>query len=70
MQAETDRDLVRRVWAADEREKVLMKDVKGWKMGSVYHSDRFVLFRLNIFAIIHTIKNIKATNDDLFFGNV
>ncbi|KAL7276278.1 tRNA (guanine(9)-N(1))-methyltransferase [Rhizina undulata] len=42
LQAEADRDAVRRVWAAEERERELMKDVKGWKVGSVYHSDRFI----------------------------
>jgi len=42
MQAETDRDLVRRVWAQEKREELLMSDVKGWKMGSVYNSDRFI----------------------------
>ncbi|KAF3923468.1 hypothetical protein ABW21_db0208003 [Orbilia brochopaga] len=34
--------MVRRVWAGERREELLMKDVKGWKFGSVYHSDRFV----------------------------
>ena len=43
LQAEADRDDVRRHWAAEAREKELMKDVKGWKFGSVYHSDRYVL---------------------------
>jgi NADH dehydrogenase (ubiquinone) 1 alpha subcomplex subunit 13 len=43
LQAETDRDDVRRYWAAQEREKELMKDVKGWEFGSVYNSDRYVL---------------------------
>ena len=26
----------------DERERFLMKDVKGWQQGSVYNSDRFI----------------------------
>ena len=43
LQAEADRDDVRRHWAAEAREKELMKDVKGWKFGSVYHSDRYTL---------------------------
>jgi len=42
MQAETDRDVVRRVWAGERREELLMKDVKDWKVGSVYNSDRFI----------------------------
>ncbi|KAF8476049.1 GRIM-19 [Kalaharituber pfeilii] len=42
LQAEQDRDLVRRHLANEEREKFLMKDVKGWEFGSVYHSDRFI----------------------------
>jgi hypothetical protein len=29
--------------AADAREKELMKDVPGWKEGSVYNSDRYRL---------------------------
>jgi NADH dehydrogenase (ubiquinone) 1 alpha subcomplex subunit 13 len=42
LQAEADRDDVRRYFAAQAREKELMKDVKGWKEGSVYNSDRYV----------------------------
>lgn len=42
LEAESDRDHVRRMMAADARERELMKDVKGWKYGSVYNSDRFV----------------------------
>ncbi|KAJ6260381.1 hypothetical protein Dda_4607 [Drechslerella dactyloides] len=42
LQAEEDRDMVRRVWAGERREELLMKDVKGWKLGSVYHSDRCI----------------------------
>ncbi|KAF3920715.1 hypothetical protein AA313_de0201608 [Arthrobotrys entomopaga] len=42
LQAEEDRDMVRRVWAGERREEMLMKDVKDWKFGSVYHTDRFV----------------------------
>ncbi|KAI5789865.1 GRIM-19 [Pyronema domesticum] len=42
LQAEADRDDVRRYFAAQAREKELMKDVEGWKGGSVYNSDRFV----------------------------
>ncbi|KAI5855402.1 GRIM-19 [Tricharina praecox] len=42
LQAEADRDDVRRHFAAQQREKELMKDVKGWDLGGVYNSDRFV----------------------------
>lgn len=42
LQAEQDRDLVRRQLAMDERERFLMKDVKGWQYGSVYNSDKFI----------------------------
>lgn len=42
LQAEADRDDVRRYFAAQAREKELMKDVEGWKGGSVYNSDRYV----------------------------
>ncbi|KAK6505279.1 hypothetical protein TWF481_007188 [Arthrobotrys musiformis] len=42
MQAEEDRDMVRRVWAGERREELLMQDVKDWKFGSVYNSNRFV----------------------------
>lgn len=41
LQAEVDRDTVRRQLAIDAREKELMKDVDGWKAGSVYNSDRY-----------------------------
>lgn len=41
LQAEADRDQVRRHLAAEEREKFLMKDNPDWKFGSVYHSDRY-----------------------------
>ncbi|KAI5793821.1 GRIM-19 [Peziza echinospora] len=40
--AEKDRDLVRRTLANEDRERFLMKDVKGWKVGSVYNTDKFV----------------------------
>lgn len=43
LQAEADRDDVRRHFAAQQREKELMKDVKGWDLGGVYNSDRLVL---------------------------
>lgn len=43
LEAESDRDAVRRQLAAAAHEKELMKDVKGWKFGSVYNSDRCVL---------------------------
>ena len=42
LEAENDRDLVRRQIAGAEREKALMSDVKGWKMGSVYNSDKVI----------------------------
>ena len=42
LQAEADRDDVRRALAADARERELMKDVKGWEFGSVYTADRYV----------------------------
>ena len=42
LEAENDRDLVRRQIAEAERERVLMSDVKGWKMGSVYNSDKVI----------------------------
>jgi len=42
LQAEQDRDLVRRTLANSEREKFLMKDVKGWDYGSVYNTDKYV----------------------------
>jgi len=42
LEAENDRDLVRRQIAEAEREKALMGDVKGWKMGSVYNSDKVI----------------------------
>ncbi|KAF8424091.1 GRIM-19 [Tirmania nivea] len=42
LQAEQDRDIVRRTLANTEREKFLMKDVKGWDYGSVYNTDKFV----------------------------
>ena len=42
LQAESDRDSVRRVWAAEKREEMLMSEVKGWRLGSVYNSDRFI----------------------------
>ena len=44
LQAENDRDDVRRVWAAEERERVLMRGVEGWKVGQegVYNSKRYV----------------------------
>ncbi|KAI5806214.1 GRIM-19 protein-domain-containing protein [Geopyxis carbonaria] len=42
LQAEADRDDVRRAWANEARERELMKDVKGWEGGSVYHSNRFI----------------------------
>ncbi|KAF8537085.1 GRIM-19, partial [Trichophaea hybrida] len=41
LQAEADRDDVRRFWAAEKREKELMKGVKGWETGGVYNSDRY-----------------------------
>jgi hypothetical protein len=44
LQAEADRDDVRRYWAAEKREKELMKGVKGWEVGGVYNSDRYCLF--------------------------
>lgn len=34
--------MVRRRIAEAEREKALMSDVKGWKMGSVYNSDKVI----------------------------
>lgn len=43
LQAENDRDDVRRHFAAEARERELMKDVKGWEFGSVYNSKRYVL---------------------------
>jgi len=42
LEAENDRDLVRRQIAEAERERALMSDVKGWKMGSVYNSDKVI----------------------------
>lgn len=42
LEAESDRDLVRRQLAAEERERVLMTDVKGWKFGSVYNTDKII----------------------------
>lgn len=47
LQAENDRDDVRRHFAAEAREKELMKDVKGWEFGSVYNSKRYVLPGVN-----------------------
>lgn len=43
LEAEADRDVVRRQIAAEARERELMKDVKGWKFGSVYNTERCVL---------------------------
>lgn len=54
MQAETDRDLVRRVWAGEKREEALMKNEKDWKLGSVYNSDRY-----GITAIIEKIRLVR-----------
>lgn len=42
LQAELDRDNVRRSLANEEREKFLMKDVPGWEVGSIYHADKYV----------------------------
>jgi len=42
LQAEQDRDSVRRALAAEDREKFLMKDVKGWEYGNIYNNDKFV----------------------------
>jgi NADH dehydrogenase (ubiquinone) 1 alpha subcomplex subunit 13 len=42
LQAEADRDAVRRYLAAQDRERELMKDEKGWSFGSVYNSKRYV----------------------------
>ncbi|KAA8909785.1 GRIM-19 protein [Sphaerosporella brunnea] len=39
LQAEADRDDVRRYFAAQAREKELMKDEKGWDSASVYNVD-------------------------------
>lgn len=40
LQAEQDRDSVRRALAAEDREKFLMKDVKGWEYGNIYNNDK------------------------------
>ncbi|RPA79126.1 GRIM-19 [Ascobolus immersus RN42] len=58
LQAEVDRDTVRRQLAADAREKELMKDVPGWKNGSVYNSDRYV--RPN-YVVTPSQDNMKRT---------
>ncbi|EJU06356.1 GRIM-19 [Dacryopinax primogenitus] len=43
LMAEADRNLVRREYVALEREKELMKNVKGWQPGGkVYHSDKYI----------------------------
>ncbi|KAF9077027.1 GRIM-19 [Rhodocollybia butyracea] len=42
LMAEGDRDAYRRQQAAVEREKVIMKDVKGWEAGkSVYNNPKY-----------------------------
>jgi len=44
LEAESDRDLYRRQYAAMEREQEIMRDVPGWRAGdNVYHGQRFVL---------------------------
>lgn len=45
LEAESDRDAVRRQFAAEAREREIMKDVKGWKYGSVYNTERCVPLR-------------------------
>jgi hypothetical protein len=42
LQAEADRDDVRRYFASQAREKELMKDEKGWDFASVYNVDKYV----------------------------
>ncbi len=42
LQAEIDRDNVRRFFATRARDEEAMKDVKGWQGNTDYHSDRFV----------------------------
>jgi NADH dehydrogenase (ubiquinone) 1 alpha subcomplex subunit 13 len=48
LQAEADRDDVRRHFAAQQREKKLMKDVKGWDLGGVYNSARLVCWGVRV----------------------
>ncbi|KAI9140877.1 GRIM-19, partial [Paraphysoderma sedebokerense] len=43
LQAESDREEVRRILHQEQTEAEVMKDVKGWKVGeSVYHTKRYV----------------------------
>ncbi|KZO98129.1 GRIM-19 protein [Calocera viscosa TUFC12733] len=43
LMAEGDRDMYRRTHAALEREKEIMKDVKGWQYGGkVYNTDKYI----------------------------
>lgn len=67
LQAEADRDAVRRYLAAQDRERELMKDEKGWSFGSVYNSKRFVRPTFTVTPPAEAIiqeKDYKSANDE------
>ncbi|KAL0637846.1 hypothetical protein Q9L58_003236 [Maublancomyces gigas] len=55
LEAESDRDAVRRQLAAAAHERDLMKDVKGWKFGSVYNTEKRRCYSQIYAAELHAI---------------